>query len=113
MALELGNDINAHDIRDGLTALHGAVFNGSNRIVQFLIEKGAELDAKDMNGQTPLHKALAIKPFPTAGLERGLIPIIVWPGTADILLKAGATPVSDPLAPGAEVVAGSSSGEVK
>jgi uncharacterized protein len=99
VAVELGADVNAtNDI--GMTALHGAAFNGSNRIIQFLAEKGANLDAKDKAGQTPLHKALNIKP--PGVVIRNLIPVVAWKSTADLLLKLGATPVSALVAQGSD-----------
>ena len=36
------------------TALHGAAQHGSNAVVQFLVEHGADLQAKDANGRTAL-----------------------------------------------------------
>ncbi len=96
LTVELGADVNAADSIDGLTALHGAAFNGSNRIIQFLAESGADLDTRDIAGQTPLHKALNIKPDV---LKPNLIPNILWgSSTADILIKLGATPVGTPVA---------------
>jgi hypothetical protein len=38
----------------GSTALHGAALRGANTIVQFLVTKGARLDAKNTLGWTPL-----------------------------------------------------------
>ena len=40
------------------TALHGAAMNGFNAIVEFLVANGAELQAKDANGRTPLDLAM-------------------------------------------------------
>lgn len=87
VALELGNDINAHadfgeypiegdgkylllnyplnindmppnalgDVRwSGSTALHGAVISGQISIVKYLIDHGAQVDAKTRLGWTPL-----------------------------------------------------------
>jgi len=87
VALELGNDINAHadfgeypiegdgqylllnyplninnmppnalgDVRwSGATALHGAVVSGQISIVKYLIDGGAQVDAKTRLGWTPL-----------------------------------------------------------
>jgi ankyrin repeat protein len=83
LACELGNDVNAvtdfgefpletagTDIRfthpqkldnavgdmrwGGSTALHGAALRGANTIVEFLVAKGARLDAKNKLGWTPL-----------------------------------------------------------
>jgi ankyrin repeat protein len=57
LALMLGGDVNATN-REGRTALHAAVFLGSKEMIRFLVEKGANLEAKDMYGQTPLKIAL-------------------------------------------------------
>ena len=52
MLVELGHDVNAvNDL--GETALHGAAFRGVNIVVEYLVEQGAKLDAKDRNGWTP------------------------------------------------------------
>jgi len=40
------------------TALHGAALKGLNSIVEFLVANGAELEAKDGNGRTPLELAM-------------------------------------------------------
>jgi len=50
---ELGNDVNAVD-GNGDTALHGAAHRGAAEIVRFLHEKGANLDAVNETGWTPL-----------------------------------------------------------
>jgi ankyrin repeat protein len=48
-----GVNLNAVN-RSGQTALHGAVrMASSNRVIQFLVSKGANLNAKDKKGQTP------------------------------------------------------------
>ena len=39
---------------DGMTALHGAVISNQPSIVQFMIDHGAKLDAKNRLGWTPL-----------------------------------------------------------
>ena len=38
----------------GSTALHGAALRGQTDIIQFLVDKGAKLDAKNAHGWTPL-----------------------------------------------------------
>ena len=40
------------------TALHGAAQRGYDYVVKFLAEHGAELDARDVNGKTPLDLAM-------------------------------------------------------
>ncbi len=53
MCVELGNPVNATNA-DGETALHGAAYRGANQVVEYLVEQGAKLDAKDVRGWTPL-----------------------------------------------------------
>jgi ankyrin repeat protein len=55
ICLAQGLDINAVNTA-GDTALHSAL--GSPRIIRFLAERGARLDAKDKRGRTPLEAAL-------------------------------------------------------
>jgi uncharacterized protein len=57
LCLKAGADINAADSR-GQTALHGAAIKGWTKVVQYLADKGAKLDAKDQRGFTPLDAAL-------------------------------------------------------
>ncbi len=52
-----GVDINAEDSEFGVTALSWAVLRDNTEIAQFLIEKGAEVNAKSRDGSTPLHSA--------------------------------------------------------
>src|SRR5258706_3097264 len=49
--IELGNDVNAADNR-GYTALHGAACLGNNDMVNYLVSKGAKVDAKSKAGDT-------------------------------------------------------------
>ena len=53
VAVELGADVNAVD-EDGNTALHHGVDKGFNGVVAFLAESGANLNARNARGQTPL-----------------------------------------------------------
>ena len=57
LAIMLGGDVNARN-REGRTALHAAVSLGDKEMIRFLAEKGADLEAKDLYGQTPLSIAL-------------------------------------------------------
>ena len=91
----LGNDVNAAETTTGLTPLHGAAFAGSDRIIQYLVEHGANLEAKDVSGQTPLHKASNIPP--KGFTERNLFPYAYRKSTVELLLKLGATPVEEQL----------------
>lgn len=56
LLLKAGADINAH-AADGQTALHSAAQKGWNKVVSFLVENGASLDAKDGRGRTALDYA--------------------------------------------------------
>lgn len=57
LTVELGGDVNAVNSK-GQTALHAAVFMGYPSVIQYLAEKGANLNAKDKYGETPLTIAL-------------------------------------------------------
>jgi ankyrin repeat protein len=49
--VELGNDVNAAENR-GYTALHGAAYLGNNEMVNYLVSKGAKIDAVTKAGDT-------------------------------------------------------------
>ena len=53
LCVEHGNDINAVNYR-GMTALHGAAFRGANNVAEYLVEQGADLDARTDLGYSPL-----------------------------------------------------------
>jgi uncharacterized protein len=53
LCLELGADVNAVNAM-GLAAVHGAANRGSDDIIELLARHGANLDAKDKEGRTPL-----------------------------------------------------------
>ena len=52
-ALDLGADVNASN-QAGDTALHAAASRGLNTVVQLLADKGAQLNARNKRGLTPL-----------------------------------------------------------
>jgi ankyrin repeat protein len=66
-ALDLGADVNAAN-QAGDTALHAAAARGLNSVVQLLADKGAQLNAKNKRGLTPL---AALMPANTAVRRRG------------------------------------------
>ncbi len=53
MCVELGTDVNAVNDR-GETALHGVAFRGVNDLVDYLVDQGARLDVRTVEGWTPL-----------------------------------------------------------
>jgi len=57
LALERGADVNATG-PGGRTALHGAAYWGATEMIQYLVEKGADLEAQDMYGQSAITIAL-------------------------------------------------------
>jgi ankyrin repeat protein len=59
LALDLGNDVNAANSM-GVRAIHGAANRGSDEIIQFLAQQGAELDVADREGRTPLAWAAGV-----------------------------------------------------
>jgi uncharacterized protein len=56
---KLGQDVNAAT-SEGITALMCAVFKGTNPVVQYLVDHGAKLDAKDDKGRTLLTWAAGV-----------------------------------------------------
>ncbi len=56
MAVELGADVNETD-RSGNTALHGAAWIRSKKIIQFLADNGADVNALNKRGQSPIYIA--------------------------------------------------------
>ena len=59
-ALELGADVNAAN-QAGDTALHAAATRGLNTVVQLLADKGAQLNAKNKRGLTPLASLMPVE----------------------------------------------------
>jgi len=71
MMVELGLDVNDGPKGRG-SPLHTAVRNGSNDIVQYLADHGADFDVKDNFGRNPLEEALFEAPKPTIELMQKL-----------------------------------------
>lgn len=62
----------------GSTALHGAILRGANTVVQFLVDKGSKLDARNKVGWTPLMLAEGVF---SSNTEKS------WPSTVELLRK--------------------------
>lgn len=75
IALEHGGDVSATS-KSGETAMHGAATGGVNEVVELLAKQGAQLDAKDKDGTTPLMIADGTK----SNFRR-------WPHTAELLKR--------------------------
>jgi ankyrin repeat protein len=89
LCLELGGDVRAtNEMQE--TALHGAVYKGSNEIVKILVDRGADVNAADRMKQTPLSLAEGVY---RAGA------FIILPETAELLRKFGARPNPGSAAP--------------
>ena len=58
--LAAGTDVNAKGPNAGLTPLHRAAYYGLKEIVELLLDKGADVNAKEEVGWTPLHYAAAM-----------------------------------------------------
>jgi hypothetical protein len=94
LALALGDDIHATTKR-GQTALHAAASAGADSIVRFLVDRGANVNAKDELGRTPWSMAAGFYPsFGTASANT-LVSIRPHPRTADLLLQLGATRLTE------------------
>jgi len=86
--VEMGVDINTTN-KNGDTAIHLAAFSGADPVVQFLADRGAQIDARNKRGETPWSMASGISPSLQDRGEYGL-----HESTAALLLKLGATPIS-------------------
>lgn len=78
--LDAGADINGVNEAD-FTALHGAAFRGLNEVVQYLVERGANINARDFKGRTPYRLAEGSKQS---------FQFQSWPETAALFVKLGA-----------------------
>jgi ankyrin repeat protein len=90
--LDHGADVNTHG-QFGWTALHSASYQGLNDLVELLVKRGAQVDAFDELGQTPLSISLSVL-TKEAGARRLQIPRRYLGDTAALLLKLGATPLN-------------------
>jgi uncharacterized protein len=84
LCVSLGIDVNAATDK-GETALHGAAQRGADSIAKYLIEKGANVSARNKRGFTPLDLAMG-----KGGYNGGLGP--VHDTTAVIIKQAGGEP---------------------
>ena len=78
--LELGDGVMTVDA-NGDTALHGSVILGSEPLVRFLVDQGADLEAVNEKGWTPLTMAEGVF-YSNTGKR--------WPEIEKLLLELGA-----------------------
>ena len=78
--LEAGADIDAVNEAD-FNALHGAAFRGLDEVVTYLVEQGADVDARDFKGRTAYRLAEGSKQS---------FQFQSWPETAALLRRLGA-----------------------
>jgi ankyrin repeat protein len=89
--LDHGADVNAAG-EFGWTPIHAAAYQGITDLIEFLVSKGAKIDAMDTFRQTPLSISLSVL-TKEAGAHRLQIPRRYRPEVAELLLKLGATPL--------------------
>lgn len=80
--VEGGADLNATNLAK-FTALHGAAFRGLNEVLEYLVQKGANINAQDFLGRTAFRMAEGAKQS---------FQFQEWPETAEFLKKLGADP---------------------
>ncbi len=78
--VEAGADVTAVNEGD-FTALHAATFRGLNEVVEYLVEQGADIDARDYRGRTPFRLAEGAKQS---------FQFQAFPETAELLRQLGA-----------------------
>jgi ankyrin repeat protein len=94
LTVELGNQVQAVAL-ENRTALHGAAYMAANDIIKFLVERGADINAEDKFGQTPLSIAMGdperlVDPFDKRFWQQPP----PHKDTAALLLSLGAKPLS-------------------
>jgi len=87
MAVALGADVNEKD-RSGNTAMHGAAWIRSTKIIRFLASKGADVNALNKKKQSPIYIA------EHDGRSAGSGPKLEKSAIADLLRELGASDVA-------------------
>lgn len=93
VALELGADIKTTN-EYGMSALHGACFINADNIIEYLVKNGADIEAMDNFGQTPVSISRHII---VAGMGSyfDTRPRRSSPSTFKLLMDLGATPLEE------------------
>jgi len=98
LAVELGSDVNAVNAWRGQTAIHSAAYMGYADVIEFLAQKGADLNVKDKYGQTPISIALGdpeglvYRQLGGARYDYSFRQPKLQKDIADLLVKLGAAP---------------------
>ena len=86
-----GADINARAAQGGGTPLHRAVADNRIECLELLLASGAKIDAKDDDGYTPLHRAVAGFPY---SKNRPIVELLISKGSdINAINNAGYTPL--------------------
>jgi ankyrin repeat protein len=88
LLLAHGGALNGRAGRLGQTPLHGAAFWGWNKVVEYLLSKGADINQTDNRGYTAVDYAMGR----AAGNSRGGQRKDIHQDTADLLVAKGGTP---------------------
>jgi uncharacterized protein len=92
LALAHSNDVNAANAA-GDTALHAAAALGYDPVIQLLVDKAGQINAKNRRGQTPLSALIsggAARRRPDAAAAADVPPEPAHPTTVDLLRRLGA-----------------------
>ena len=86
-----GADVNARAAQGGGTPLHRAVADNRIECLELLLTSGAKIDAKDDDGYTPLHRAVAGFPY---SKNRPIVELLISKGSdINAINNAGYTPL--------------------
>jgi len=95
LMLDLGFPVDAHGGEDGGTALHAAAYSGSADTARLLIDRGADIEARDAHWDSP--------PLDWAVVGSGEKPVTNprpdWVATVRLLIEAGASTRDITLSP--------------
>jgi len=84
LMLDLGFPAAAHRPEDGATALHAAAYSGRTEVVRLLLDRGADVDARDLQWDSTALCWASVGSGEQAGRPGD------WTGTIEALIAAGA-----------------------